>query len=444
MKIEYILIKGNDDFCKTIDQFKSFLKTNCRISLKNNKLFFSEVSFSYSLSVQEVKWKSKKEIVFYFIVTSPDDNDNSISKLEEFDKLLCRVNQINGNQFSINTIWDEVSMYYAKKLYPEIIKIENMLRKIIYRFMIKTAGSSWFDSTMPENVRNSISETLKKNDLTLSNYDQLYFADFIQLGIFFFQPYSMKPRSDELIKQLKSVVENNESSELNKKKIMELIELYGSKSSWDRYFADKITVENLSEKWNKLYAYRNQVAHTKRIKKDDYLHAKSIIDELNTAFDKCLSNIDSVTLTEEETEAVQEVAKETVTKQKPVINKQGEVVISLPEWSTLLSNNSQISNAIEFINNSVSIPHISENIFKVINSNQSPIEKYGNILADYKIQAPESLLSYEQRKDDSLSQYLNEESALISSYKSSNLAIEEEKLEDLLQKQIKINNKNTQ
>lgn len=274
MRIEYELIKENNDFCKTIDQFKSFLKTNCRISIKNNKLLFSEVSFDYSLSVQEVKWKSKNEIVFYFMIISPDDNGNSVNKLEEFDKLLCRVNQINGNQFSINTIWDEVSMHYAKKLYPEIIMIENLLRKIIYRFMIKTAGSNWFDSTMPENVRKAISETLKKNDLTLSNYDQLYFADFIQLGIFFFQPYSMKPRSDELIKQLRLVVGNNESSDNKNEKILELIDLYESKSNWDRYFADKISVENLSEKWNKLYAYRNQVAHTKRIRNDDYLQAK--------------------------------------------------------------------------------------------------------------------------------------------------------------------------
>lgn len=40
-----------------------------------------------------------------------------------------------------------------KKLYPDISKVENMLRKIIYLFMLKTVGSKWIDVGTPEKIQ---------------------------------------------------------------------------------------------------------------------------------------------------------------------------------------------------------------------------------------------------------------------------------------------------
>lgn len=328
MKIEYLLIKSKNDFCCSVEQFKSLLLTNKRISISADKLLFSKASFDYSISLQEIKGK-KKEVVFYFSISSDTENDEIVSKLENFDKLLQRINVESGNMFKINTIWDDVSIYYAQKLYPQIVQVENLLRKIIYRFMIKTAGSTWFDNTVPSGVKESIEKTLKKNGLKLdeTGEDQLYYADFVQLGVFLFEPYTLKPLSQEAIIRIKEAVDDE------KKNLAEVLKEYTAKSNWERYFAEKIPVNELQFKWQKLYGYRNQVAHAKRIKKAEYDDASVIINELVKAFIACLENIDGIVMTEDESQAIKEVAKETVSPNRTVIRKTGsnEVVFTMPK-----------------------------------------------------------------------------------------------------------------
>lgn len=328
MKIEYLLIKRNNDFCCTAEQFKSFLLTNKRLSISADKLTFDKVCFDYSISIQEINSK-KNELAFYFSIFSDTDKDEIVSKLEDFDKLLQRINTECGSMFKINTIWDDVSIYYAKKLYPQMIQVENLLRKIIYRFMIKTAGSTWFANAVPRGAREAIEKTLERNGLKLdeTGEDQLYYADFVQLGVFLFEPYTLKPLSQEAINRIKDAAEGE------KENLAEVLKVFTAKSNWDRYFSEKISVTELQLKWYKLYSYRNQVAHAKRIKKAEYKDASAIIDELVNAFNACLDSIDEVEMTEDESQAVKEVAKETVSPNRTVIRKtdSDEVVFTMPK-----------------------------------------------------------------------------------------------------------------
>ena len=132
MKIEYLLIKPNNDFCSNEEQFICLLKSNKRIAIDNEHIKLSKCSFDYTLKSSEVNWKKNKEII----------------------------NEECGNQFKINTIWDDVSIYYSQKLYPAMIEIENVLRKLIYRFMIKTVGSSWFSYSTPLSVKDAMKKDI--------------------------------------------------------------------------------------------------------------------------------------------------------------------------------------------------------------------------------------------------------------------------------------------
>lgn len=309
MKIEYLLIKPNNDFCPTVVQFKNLLLSNQRINIDERTVAFSGISLDYTLTDEEVVWKNKKEIVFHFTVSTDAKN---VSILEDFDVLLHRINEKCGNQFKVNTIWDDVSIYYTNKLYPVIVETENLLRKLIYRFMIKIAGSAWFLNSVPESVREAIRKKAEKNTPdNLPDVDQLYFTDFIQLGIFFFEKYTTKPLDQNAIKELKKIVDKKTDTD---NKISAFLETYEAKSNWERYFAEKIEVEELYKKWQELYIYRNSVAHTKRMRKGEYETAESLAKELKSAFKKCIDHIDDVKMTEEEAEAVQEVAKVTINK----------------------------------------------------------------------------------------------------------------------------------
>lgn len=101
MKIEYLMVKTNNDFCSTVDQFKSLLLSNKRITMTEDSINFSNTTLEYTLSATEVNWKKNKEIVFYFMVSSAEEGAEI---LEDFDFLIHRINENCGQQFKINTI----------------------------------------------------------------------------------------------------------------------------------------------------------------------------------------------------------------------------------------------------------------------------------------------------------------------------------------------------
>ena len=303
MKIEYIFTKKKDDFCNNKAGFIDYLKSNVRISFSDNFITIDKKKFSYKLSENTVE--KTNEIVFHLTITpSLKTPDKQIEALEIADGILQRINE-KYHMFCICTIWDDVSIYYAENLYSPIEHLENQLRKIIYLFMINNLGSTWIEHNIPDQVKESIANTKKKCNNT---YDDniLYYADFIVLSRFFFTKYALNSDYQKLIGKLKK--EENQTKE----KINELIGQFESKSNWERYFADKIKIENLESKWQILYGYRNNVAHSKCIRKKEYEEALALIDELKKAFDECLKIVDDVEISEEQSEAVEKVATVTI------------------------------------------------------------------------------------------------------------------------------------
>lgn len=305
MKIEYLLIKKKNDICSDIDSFKSLLSSNTRLSFKDDKtLCIGESSYLYSLSVSEPE--SIGEVVFNFSVKTSEKDDNGAKVLEEFDKLFHRVNSEYQNAFVIDTIWNDFSMYYARTLYPKIIKVESLLRKIIYIFMTQTLGTKWFTKGTPSELQERIKEVSEKNNIENINENQLNYAVFIHLSLFFFTPYALVNNYTKLTDEIKAL------DSITKEKKEELLKKYERKSNWERYFSDKIKVDGLSDKWETLYKYRNSVAHSKLISEADYIEADKLLKELIPAFEQCLVNYGNISLNEEEKEAVSKVADSTI------------------------------------------------------------------------------------------------------------------------------------
>lgn len=313
MRLEYIFIKSKNDFCKNVDQFRKFLETNERLSFSAKKLQFSKLSFDYNLTAKNVIWRKKPESVFHLNIRIEKTGDEIARILEKLDRLLKRINKTNGEQFTVYTIWDDVSLYYTQKLYPQMAEVENLLRNVIYRLMINVAGSKWFDSTAPIKVKEAIdSITQKQSDS--NECDQLYDADFRRLGDLLFISYSIKPLNNNFLEELKKV---DLSGEEAKNKIERLIEFHELKSNWDRYFAGKINIDSLADKWQRLNGYRNQIAHVKRMSTDEYNDSLILITEIKDALLVCLEHIDEVKMSEEEVEAAHEVVQETIARKTP-------------------------------------------------------------------------------------------------------------------------------
>lgn len=316
MKLEYLLIKIENDFCSTKEEFINLLLANKRLHIDEEQINIlgKNVGLHYSLKSQNINSKKVREIVFHLTVTS---EDRHISVLEEFDDLLVRINQECGQQFKIYTIWNDISLFYNKKLYPQIAEIETLFRKLIYRFMIKVAGSEWFKRNGPKDFVEMIMNNARKNNITeLPEQDQLIFADFIQLKYFLFEPYPSKMFDNVSVTRLKKSLEDKAGKE--REVIEAFIKDHELKSNWDRYFSEKIVVDNLSDKLTKLYEYRNDIAHSKRMNNNRYNDVITLIAEVKQAFTDGLEHLDAVVLDDEQKEVISEVAQNTIGLPYPV------------------------------------------------------------------------------------------------------------------------------
>ncbi len=308
MLIEYLFLKGKDELCSSEKEFVHFLSANGRLSVDKKTIKFESTDIKYTLSKEDVNGKTK-ETVFHLTIEASEEKKLA---LEELDSVLRRMNDECGHLFIINTIWNDVATDYLKQLYPQIVEIEHLLRKIIYRLMIKAVGSAWIEKGIPKEVKDKIEEIAKRSQIEQFVEDQLEYADFIQLGNFLFTSYSMNSDLQHMTGELtKAKGEKDPGHRIDK-----IISQYESKSNWERYFSEKIHIEELKEKWERMYSYRNAVAHAKRMSGQAYASAVELIKELKTAFNDCLKNVDAVELNREQTEAIQEVAKETMGKKE--------------------------------------------------------------------------------------------------------------------------------
>lgn len=313
VKMEYLIIgRYNDEFCCDVEQFKHFLVGNKRVNIQEDKLDFGHETFDYSIEQWDVE-RSPKETVFHLVISHTSAESSVIEKLDELDDFLNRLNIRFGAQFIINTVWDDVSSFYEERLYPKIARSERLLREIIYRFMIKAVGGSWYEKATPPKVKDEIGRTMEKRasvDEEQANNrqedSQLYYADFIQLGNFLFAAYPLRRIDQRAIDKIRKALQENGQN------LEGLLDSYDSKSNWDRYFADKIHVDDLEGKWRELYGYRNQVAHVKRMRRVEYERAMDLASEITGVFEDCLEQVENMDMSPEETAAIKEVAEETV------------------------------------------------------------------------------------------------------------------------------------
>jgi len=359
MKIEYIIIKREDDFCDSVERFKNLLSTNSRITFANSKIKFSNVALDYIIKTEKIE--NKKERIFQLTFSCNDSDENkSVKNLEKFDKLFKRIIKESGIKFILNTIWDEVSQYYCKSCYPRINEIENLMRKLIFRFMIKNIGSDWVKKSFPQKLRENVKKVAEINEAKslLENY--LYEADFIQLIEFIFTPYPKNRDIDKLFEMINTA---------EKLEDLEKAKEFQPKSNWERYFSSIIKIEDLEDKWRKLYKYRNKVAHNKPLTKDDNKNIVNISEEIKKALSKVLDGLDDIIVDNSDKEMVSEVAKDSISIY-PVF----EAFKNIQK----LTINSNILKIIENIGKLAISPEIIKNLERASNLSKK-FEKLDNI-----------------------------------------------------------------
>lgn len=295
LKVEYlVLIDTANGFCSNLNAFNSLLQSNSELRIEDESILFKGLTVGYNVQILDSKHKDKK----FFHITFECNETQEIVIFEDFlRKVRVILHKVGGNQ--VQKLWDDVSFYYSCKAYPLINELENLMRKLITKFMVTKVGLSWVKHNIPKEVKDSVKNSVSDNSL-----DFLYNIDFIKLSDFLFKKYSPYSQ-DELFEKLKKAKEISDIDDLK---------TYIPKSNWDRYFSELVNFEEpqLNKKWKKLYDFRNKVAHNNFVEKNDFEQISCESKEVKKILQEAIQKLDNVEIPATEKDLVADNAIEVV------------------------------------------------------------------------------------------------------------------------------------
>ena len=196
------------------------------------------------------------------------------------------------NTFEI--LWDDVSFCCSQKAYPQIYEIENLMRKLLTKFMLVNVGTKWEKENTPSKIGKSKNQS---KEINVGN-SLLYQLDFIELSTFLFDPYSIKGTLEDL----KQFVANKDTN------IFSVLEQYIPKSNWARYFSDVISTEDecLRKKWAELYGLRCKVAHNNLFTVEDLERVETLIREIKPHIENAIKELDKINVSDSDKEIISE------------------------------------------------------------------------------------------------------------------------------------------
>lgn len=320
MIIEYIITKEKSEICSDSSAFLKLLETNSKLSINDDKIQYKGNKAQFELSCEDSE--DGKEIVFHLIIKSEIEEEKDLDNLNNIARGIRKTVKESGHPFHINTIWDETSQYYCEKSYPLINTVENLMRKLIFQFMLKTIGSKWIKEALPPRLRQKLTEKAKMNDAEDLLKDSLYHADFIQLIELLFKRYTKVQSVNELFKKLE---------EIEEVEWIEVLKELKPQSNWERYFSELIEFENLNETWSTLYGYRNLVAHNKLLYKDDFHKIKKLTEIVESKLVEALEKLNEIEIPEEEKEDISSFTAESMEGNAFLSDKINNILIDADE-----------------------------------------------------------------------------------------------------------------
>ncbi|ELM3617705.1 hypothetical protein RYR54_003390 [Aeromonas sobria] len=291
MKVELLVIIDSEiSFCRNSHSFKNFLQSDSEINISGKTFKFRDITVDYELQEGENTDKNHK---FFHIKLACDEK--YISDFSDFCRSIKKLLHMNSKN-SITTLWDDISFYYSSRSYPMIYEIENLMRKLITKFMLTTVGLGWTKETVPEELkRTSRTENID------TNINYLYETDFIQLSNFLFDEY----RTLDIAALIKKISEI-ETENFRVSEIYDFI----PRSNWERYFRSNVDCEDsyLKTRWEKLYKLRCKIAHNNTFTKSDYEQTEKTVNEVKSKLLTAIQSLDKISISDDEREDLAEIA----------------------------------------------------------------------------------------------------------------------------------------
>lgn len=298
MKIELlVLIPESESFCTSKKSFVDFLKVDSLIGVVGQKISYKKSPKSKELAAAKFRVetdliKSKQERYFTIVLEALNE-----SGMDEFNELCDRVRsiveRISPGKTTINVLWDDVGRIYAEKSYPLINEVENLMRRLIAKFMLITVGVNWSKDTIHPDLFKKIDNFSEEDP----HVNDLFKLDFIHLKEVLFGK-----KRDISIEELDRLLASTKFSPADQDAIIK----YLPKSNWEKHFSAVIDEDgnSVDTKWALLYKLRNKVAHNRHVKRSDFEKIKGLCEKLKDIINKASAKLGEIDINEEDRDLI--------------------------------------------------------------------------------------------------------------------------------------------
>lgn len=291
-RIEYlIIIKKNGDFCADKESFIRFLQVDPQIKIESEDVL-KHHNHSFKFTIGE-KQDVKNGFIYYefnieFKENIPEKEVVSLTKI-----LKTNILKIDKTT-QIKLLWDDFNVTYNTKAYPILNNLENLMRKLISKFMILNVGVDWFTNNTAEDIQKNRRERVS-DDLF---FDEVFKIDFIDLKNVLFTPYR-KMKLTEVDNLIRDIPDNDDRK-------LALIKDFSPISNWTRYFKSivKQDEKKITDAWTKLYDIRNDIAHNRFINQSRFEELNQINKEIEPILNEALKALNIINLTSEDRETI--------------------------------------------------------------------------------------------------------------------------------------------
>jgi len=292
-----ILIPGEESFCGTAKAFVEFLKIDSLLTFVGNSVSYrktakSKAVVSAKYKVDSDKVRSSDERYFYVVL---ECSKNELA--EEFasmcDHIKSIAERIRPGETAVNTLLDGAGKVFAEKAYPIVNEVENLMRRLIAKFMLVTVGVKWAEDAMLPSLRQKI-ESFEDEPRYVND---LYKLDFIHLSDVLFEK-----KRDIGLEELDRILHVTQFSEDDQVKILRVL----PKSNWDKYFSGLVdfSAEKLRDKWRLLYKLRNKVAHNRAVTRADYGMITGLAGEIKRVISAATEKLGEINIDDEDRERI--------------------------------------------------------------------------------------------------------------------------------------------
>lgn len=278
--VKYILIKkkyGNDN-ANLSEILGEYLESNYEVEAGENTIIIDDCKIRYSFS------NNKDDNRCFFTLSSDERIYSNAKCLEHILEDIKRSGLLP--YFHFLKVYDGLSEYYCKKLYPHYAVYERKVRYMILLMVTRSYGDKWVDNTIDDDTKTSISEKARSGFSNINMDEVLEYFDLAELENYLFLPPKVDANN-----YLHNELTDEKMESLDKDKICSLIRrIRDPKSLWERVFAEIGDVGEWKASMHDIHDVRNSVAHQKKITTQQYNETISRLKNINTKLDKAIES----------------------------------------------------------------------------------------------------------------------------------------------------------